>query len=205
MLIVGFGCSITVGDGIAPKDNWLSLLAKTYNCECINLALSGNSNHGIAQTFANFINYERHMYDNIKVVVGWTEVERMSWWNEDTFHWVHSGMIEGGYDKIYIQSYKEWLLHGQGDEASGNQALTDSSKLLVNSVCAAKNIPIVQFNSLGTHHTYHEYPNYYLPDKNTKDYLTKCDYIPNDGHPNEQGHKKIADRLINFTKQYKIF
>ena len=213
MLLVGFGCSFTVGAGISPTDNWLSLLAQAYNCDFLNLGESGNSNFGIGQNFAHFINYEKHMYNNIAVVVGWTEVDRMSWWDDESHHWVHSGSVAYAKNSIFIEiagnrflgSCKEWISYSQGGEASGNQAFTDTSKLLVNSVCTANNIPILQFNSLGTHHTYHNYLNYYLPDKNTKDYLSKSDYIPNDGHPNEQGHKKIADRLINFAKQCKIF
>lgn len=208
MILIGFGCSITKGDGVDPKDNFLSLLGQAFDFEILNLAESGNSNYGIGQQFANFICNERHRYQDVAVVVAWTEVGRMSWWDEDTFHWVHGKHIEQGIERNKFQnSFKEWVLHSQGDEASGNQALTDSSKLLVNSVCNLNNISLLQLNSLGSHHTFHKYSNYYLPDQNTLDYLSKSDIggLTDKSHPNEQGHKKIANRLINFTKQRKIF
>jgi len=205
MLLVGFGCSWTKGDGVDPADNFLSLLGRAFDFEILNLAEAGNSNFGIGQQFAHFINYEKHRYSNIAVVVGWTQVDRMSWWNEHTYHWVHGKHIELQIEENMFQnSFKEWVLHSQGGEASGNQALTDSAKLLVNSVCAANNIPILQFNSLGTHHAYHNYPNYYLPSKNTLDYLEIEHLIHSDGHPNEQGHEEIADRLYNFINDCKI-
>jgi len=204
MILVGIGCSFTVGEGVETKDNWLSLLGQSVGCEVLNLAHSGNSNHGIAQQFAHFVCYERHMYEKIAVVISWTEVDRMSWWDEDSYHWVHSTLIDSNDSNIYTQSYKEWIMHGQGGEASGNQALTDSAKLFVYSVCKAQNIPLIYFNALGKHHTYHEYENYYLPDTNTLDYLKNDQLIPNDGHPNELGHTDIASRLYNFINECKI-
>ena len=208
MILIGCGCSITKGDGVDPKDNVLSLLGQAFDFEILTLAESGNSNYGIGQQFANFICYERHRYQDIAFVVGWTEVGRMSWWDEDTYHWVHSKHVELGIERNKFQrSFKEWVIHSQGDEASGNQAATDSSKLLVNSVCNLHGIPLLQFNSIGSHHTYHSYTNYYLPDQTLQDCLAESDIggLVDRSHPNEQGHKKIANRLINFTKQRKIF
>lgn len=229
MILVGIGCSFTQGAGLAAdplqsyeyntpyreKNCWVGQLADKLGQGYINLGDGGAGNFAIGQNFARFINYDLHMCDEpIMVCVGWTQVDRMSWWDEEAHCWAHSGWWNeqgiipwkglAGRANKFENSRKEWLLHSQGGEGDGNQALTDSAKLLVNSVCESKNIPLLQFNALGDHHTYHDYKNYYLPDTNVQDYLKPDQIIPNDLHPNELGHSDIASRLYNFINECKI-
>ncbi len=210
MLILGFGCSFTQGTGVKEDDCWLANIAKNLQCQYINFGNAGNSNFAIAQNFAHFFNYEFHMYDEPPlVIVGWTQVDRMSWWDEATNHWIHSGQADTRETSAWIKlvdgrfkdTRKEWLAYSQ----SGNQPLTDSAKLLVNNHCEFNNIKFLQFNALGKHHTYHNYKNYYLPDKDTSSFLKDKERIgKGDLHPNEQGHIHIANRLIKFIKDSKI-
>lgn len=220
MILVGFGCSITEGSNLAedPSKNydyntpyrlqncWLGQLSQLVGATYLNLADAGGSNFFISQQVAQFVNYEMHQYSDHQIVfcIAWTEVDRTSWWNEHTFKWVHSKHVELKIEKVMFRdTFKEWVLHSRGDEASGNQALTDSAKLFVNSFCEANNIPIIQFNALGNHRIYHKHKNYYLPESNTQDYLTAEHLLPC-RHPNELGHEEIATRLHNFIKEHKI-
>jgi len=223
MILVGLGCSFTEGSGLAEdplqsyeyntpyreKNCWVGQLAVKLGQKYINLGDASASNFSITQNFARFINYDLHRCNEpIMVCIGWTQVDRMSWWDDKSYHWSHSNWGPK-VDKVtelkeiksrFKNSRKEWLLHSQG----GNQALTDSAKLFVHSVCKTRNIPLIYFNAIGEHHTNHNYENYYLPDINTLDYLKKDQIIPDDGHPNELGHKDIALRLYNFIKECKI-
>lgn len=215
MKLIGIGCSFTEGSGLTLDSNrsyefncsyreencWLGQLAKLLNATAVNLGSPGGSNFYIAQRFGEYINYEYPKESQpVVICVGWTEIARTSWWDEDRNGWFHS--INNWEDSFrHTGSLKEWLAYGQGSKFTGNQAITDNAKLFVNSVCGVKNIPLLQFNALGVHHTNHSFENYYLPSQDTRDFLAETCFIENDGHPNEKGHLDIANRLYNLAKE----
>jgi len=219
MILVGFGCSFTEGSGLVEdpgKDYdyntphreqhcWLGQLASKLGATYINKAEAGGSNFSIEQILGEFIRDDfRHITEPLIIAVGWTTIDRMSWWYEESHSWTHSKQIEIELENPFKNTYKEWILHSQGSRWSGNQSLTDNAKLFVNSVCELNNIPLLQFNALGSHNNKYGYKNYYLPHCDTLDYLQEDQLIENDGHPNESGHLEIATRLHNFIKEHKI-
>ena len=84
--LISFGCSMTYGQalpdcfippyGVGPnpsKYSWVSLVAKTVNLECVNLAKPGSSNKRIAHDILNY-----KFLDDDTVFIQWTYPNRTS-------------------------------------------------------------------------------------------------------------------------------
>lgn len=225
MKLLGFGCSFTYGSelqspDVDPEDHWgntryrnehswLGLLAKRLDCEYDNLAQPANSNFAIAQQVADYV-LNTLADEPVTICVGWTERTRMSWLGEGWTHnngqgftWTHNGFVTA--KTGWTASAKEWVLNSTD---RSHQAYTDNAKLMVNSICAAQGIPILQFNAIGRIHPATTYPNYYI-DGSTMDSMLKraaqdderLDLFAEGGHPNEAGHEYFTKRLYLFAKE----
>ena len=213
MKLVGFGCSFTYGSelqspDIDPADHWantryrehhcwLGLLAEYFNCKYDNRAEPANSNFAIAQQVADYFIKTRNPDEKIVVCVGWTERTRFSWYGD---HWVHNGFQ----DEAWNRSKREWVINSN---SVSHDMYTDNAKLLVNSICKAHDVPILQFNALGKHNTA-QYSNYFIDGASMDSMLkraaqedSRLDLFASGGHPNEAGHEYFTIRLHEFAKQ----
>ena len=226
MKLVGFGCSFTYGselvdpeiDGTFDEKSqsivwdrhyantryreqhcWLGKLAKLLDATWDNRAEPANSNFAIAQQVADYFIKTRNPDEKIVVCVGWTERTRMSWYDD---HWTHNGFAN---DKQgWTRSAKEWVLNSNG---ASHDMFTDNAKLLINSICKAHGVPILQFNALGTHKPT-TYPNYFIDGVSMDSMLkraaqedSRLDLVASGGHPNEAGHEYFTIRLHDFAKE----
>jgi len=224
--LVGFGCSFTYGselvdpeiDGTFDEKSqsivwdrhyantryreqhcWLGKLAKLLDATWDNRAEPANSNFAIAQQVADYFIKTRNPDEKIVVCVGWTERTRMSWYDD---HWTHNGFAN---DKQgWTRSAKEWVLNSNG---ASHDMFTDNAKLLINSICKAHGVPILQFNALGTHKPT-TYPNYFIDGVSMDSMLkraaqedSRLDLVASGGHPNEAGHEYFTIRLHDFAKE----
>ena len=226
MKLVGFGCSFTYGselvdpeiDGTFDEKSqsivwdrhyantryreqhcWLGKLAKLLDATWDNRAEPANSNFAIAQQVADYFIKTRNSDEKIVVCVGWTERTRFSWYDD---HWTHNGFAN---DKQgWTRSAKEWVLNSN---SASHDMFTDNAKLLVNSICKAHGVPILQFNALGTHKPT-TYPNYFIDGASMDSMLkravqedSRLDLFASGGHPNELGHEYFTIRLHDFAKE----
>ena len=226
MKLVGFGCSFTYGSELIDpelidhydsttqtlvwdrhhlntryRNNnvWLGKLATSLSYKFDNLAQPANSNFAIAQQVSNYFLNVYEPQDKVIICIGWTEKTRMSWYTKNT--WTHNGFA--GDKNAWPQSLREWVI--KSDKESYNM-YTENAKLIVNSICKSKNIPIIQFNALGNHNTT-QYPNYFMDGFSMDSMLKRAmqdddrlNLVAEGGHPNESGHEYFTIRLTEFVK-----
>lgn len=213
MKLVGFGCSFTYGSElqsqeIDPGDHWANTRYRHENCwlgrlasrlgyEYDNLAEPANSNMAIAQQVANYFLTTRNPSEHIVICVAWTERTRFSWYDES---WTHNGFVEDEWSG----SCKEWVIKSTNNS---HDMWTNNAKLMVNSVCKAHSVPILQFNALGKH-SVKEYDNYFINGSSMDSTLKRAaqeddrlNLFATGGHPNEQGHEYFTKRLYLFAKE----
>ena len=213
MKLIGFGCSFTYGSELVDpeldsdhwansryRNNnvWLGRLANNLGCNYDNLSEPANSNFAIAQQVSNYFLNSYNTSEKIVVCVGWTAKTRMSWYDTK---WVHNGFAGNEYG--WYRSAREWV-NNCTDES--HDLYTNNAKLIVNSICDSKNIPILQFNAIGNHSNI-QYKNYFINGSSMDSMLRRAmkdderlDLIAKDGHPNEQGHEYFTIRLTDFVK-----
>lgn len=213
MKLVGFGCSFTYGSELVDlkigkeyhhantryrnENVWLGQLAKRFDCEYDNLAEPANSNMAIAQQVANYFLHTRDPQEHIVICVAWTERTRFSWYDEQ---WTHNGFV----DEEWGGSCKEWVVKST---ENSHDMWTNNAKLMVNSICKAHGVPILQFNALGQH-SVREYDNYFVNGSSMDSTLKRAEQedsrlnlFASGGHPNEQGHEYFTKRLHLFAKE----
>jgi|TARA_B100000085_G_scaffold245470_1_gene238643 hypothetical protein len=225
--LVGFGCSFTYGSELIDPELagvwdetsdsaiwdrhyknipwrtsncWLGLLAKYNNCEVDNLAEPANSNMAIAQQVTNYFNTTRNPNEKIVICVAWTERTRFSWYDKT---WTHNGFVKDS----WTSSCKDWVVRSTNDS---HDMWTNNAKLIVNSVCKAHNISVLQFNALGTHATTN-LDNYFIDGFSMDSMLKRAEQedkrlklFAEGGHPNEAGHEYFTKRLHLFAKEHII-
>lgn len=83
-VVVSSGCSFAHGFGLENRDDkYSSLLSKYLDTSLIDVSVSGSSNENIAAATVYGINQALKIADpsEILVVVGWTEISRVEYWN----------------------------------------------------------------------------------------------------------------------------
>jgi len=211
--LVGFGCSFTYGSElqsqeIDPSDHWANTRYRHENCWLgrlasrlgygyDNLAEPANSNMAIAQQVANYFLNTRNPSEHIVICVAWTERTRFSWFDES---WTHNGFVEDEWSG----SCKEWVIKSTNNS---HDMWTNNAKLMVNSVCKAHGVPILQFNALGQHGV-KKYDNYFINGSSMDSTLKRAEHedsrlnlFATGGHPNEAGHEYFTKRLYLFAKE----
>ena len=126
----------------------------------------------------------------------------MSWYDTK---WTHNGFADS--NNGWEDSAKEWVT--RADDHTFDM-WTENAKFIVNSICKAKDIPIIQFNALGTHSTT-KYPNYFIDGGTMDSMLRRAEHeddrlklFAHGQHPNEEGHEYFTIRLTDFVKSHII-
>ena len=211
MKLIGFGCSFTYGSELLDpnvawdghhentryreKHVWLGQLAERLNCNYLNLAEPGCSNYAIQEIFADW--FSNNIDNNILVCVAWTHNQRHSWWYDNENRWVHDGFIRYNSEKVFTNSFKEWLTLSH----KRCKKETQNAKLFVNSVCLANNIKIIQFDALDYVNDKNNYSNYHQRGLSMKQCLEgeekslEKTFLTDGNHPNEAGHAYYAKLL----------
>ncbi len=134
--LISFGCSMTYGQalpdcfttqygfGLNPsKYSWVSLVAKTVNLECVNLAKPGSSNKRIAHDILNY-----KFLDDDTVFIQWTYPNRTS--VIDNKHNVYNILPQHTDIKSQVY-YKE--LHSEYDSILQSKLYISSINMLLKS------------------------------------------------------------------------
>jgi len=238
MKLIGFGCSFTYGSELldpsipvlSPKGElwdrhvqntqyrekhvWLGQLAEKLNCNYLNLAEPACSNYAISHIFYNWLTTNDHQ--DCVVCVAWTSADRMSWWHDDK--WVHDGFIRNEQESKFQWSFKEWLALSYDNHG----IVTSQAKLFVNSVCEARQIPIIQFDALDNVNDKNKYSNYHQRGLSMKQCLKneqkrlnrpgppadgpplKKTFLTNGNHPTESGHAYYVKLMTAWIRGRKI-
>ena len=152
----------------------------------------------LAQQVAEYIRKNKDSLHDVVICVAYTEKTRMSWYGTE---WVHNGVA--GEQKGFFRSAKEWVSTCTIDS---HNLFTENTKLIINSICKVKNIPLIQFNALGTHPPT-DYENYFIDGASMDSFLKQeqeklsKNFFAKGGHPNEEGHEFFTKRLYNFAKE----
>ena len=218
MHLIGFGCSWTYGSELFDtnigedkhhantryRNNnvWLGRLANRLGCQFDNRAEPANSNFAIANQVAQYFLKSYNPNEKVIICIAWTEHSRMSWYDTK---WNHLGFVKK--ENKWFESAKEYISYST-DESY--KLYTENAKLFANSICKAKNIPIIQFNAIGMHKSTN-YDNYFVDGSSMKEVLDiamkeddRKQLFCKGNHPNEQGHEYFTRRLTEFVKSHII-
>jgi hypothetical protein len=186
---------------------YTGLLANRYNLAQENLAFPGFSLQAMQWNLMWWLNNHTEDYiQNSIIIVGLTEESRVSWYNPNH-------VSEGDDPKWNRHIHATWLKSSGPNVDTGWRELhkhhlnmTDCDELyqlnyettvrLFDGISSRYNIPVVQFNAMATTTT--TTPCTTLYEYDSRHMLTSAtDVYKPMGHPNEKGHKLIANDLIS--------
>ena len=230
--LVAFGCSWTFGDELEDpalvheKENprywdmntqyrldhcYAGLIAKHYGWEHENHAFPGHSLVSIRDAVVWYV--KNRDLTNTMFVVGHTESWRWSWhnnahktgpgdpeWNKH----IHSSWLlynKTDYTKPWQDTYRSYVDDQLCEELQINNK--DQTLLLLDSLSARYNIPVIQYDMLETLPGIISVPSHVYPTENARSMIIDTGEKPRSvfasgRHPNEKGHEIIANRLIEY-------
>lgn len=81
--IVFFGCSYTVGVGLALEQTFAYRVSNTLNCDYINASIGGSSPDFVVNNFVHFMSRVEKFPQ--AVIINWPSIERTFYWNDFYF------------------------------------------------------------------------------------------------------------------------
>ena len=196
--IVGFGDSWMYGDELPDRQNcFLSLLGRHYAVPVENFGIMGGSLDTANWTFLYWLEHESNPEECL-VLHGLTNSYRFSHYNPN--HIVYPNdppwyrFVHSSWPANTAPKFESLIKHQTGltDCPELRQLRYQESVFLFDGVSARRNIFTIQFNVFPEIDC--EAPTLFT-DWNLQSQIT--DLMPN-GHPNEIGHQKIAQLLINY-------
>lgn len=201
--LIAHGCSFTYGEELQDRTNsWPSLLAKGLGLSCTNLGTPGYSNDAVVHDLLNT------NLDNSIVVVCWTSYLRMQHADYNGTFTTRPGQpILSATDTNHRNVFRNasWILD---DTWLYSRWLTQV--VLLQSYLKTNDIPYVFFNGFDNQHQFERYKDNFtklasqIDIKNFPgwpyDGFVEWSYgspIGTNGHPLEEGHKKVAEILQN--------
>ena len=174
----------------------------------------------------NELKQPQHDKHDTMFVLAWTNIERMSWYNDHAETWVHSSFASNPdpkeQDRAYRNSCVEWVRNGLMFQPCYDQNL----RMCANALLQNQGLRYTQFNALPNTqpllNQYHsgmldmndwmqpgfphvdidipQFENYFMPKQDMHTWLQQHDdSVSSTGaHPNETGHRLWAQQLINF-------
>lgn len=225
--IVGFGDSWMWGDelidpsladqpGILPSDDnnrnyrqhhcFLGQLAEHYQVPCVNFGIPGGSLQSAVWNFLWWLDHEPDPTACL-VIVENTYSDRISHFDSDyrnkSRDQVWQRYYHGG---LHIPQPAEQLIKLQISETmcpEWCQLNYQQTVMTLDGIAARRKLNLVQFNLVRADRALTDVPTLLWPDWNLVDWFstlqnqTGTQYVKPRLHPNELGHKLIADRLIH--------
>jgi hypothetical protein len=107
--LIAFGCSHTLGVGVALKDSWPYLMAQELNMDYINSAVSGSS---IKLNVINFFNMLSTVKELPKIVaIAWPSSVRYTWYSKEQFLFYLPRYATDKVEfKLQTQAYNDMLM-----------------------------------------------------------------------------------------------
>lgn len=190
---------------------FLGLLGQHYNLPTENFAIPGGSLHSTVWNYIWWTRNESLPLKECMVLVGLTNADRMSFYNP--FHcnsansppwnkYVHSSWVDAGvYSEEWTQVIKQIMVLAMDDQTAD---LNFSEKVMFFQGQHALHKNLIQFTTLGYYPlTVQHAPNLINSNGSLLDLLInvadpKSLFAPK-RHPNENGHKMIAQYLIPYV------
>ena len=199
-------------DHYRTAHNFLGLLGKHYNAPVENFGIPGGSMQSSIWTFQWWLDHEPNPEECL-VLVGHTDSDRLSFYNPK-----HKGVTNDPVWNKFIHS--TWVEFGSSTVPEDFRTMIKQQLVLTNcksltrlnyqqtvmffdGVAARQNIPMMQFHIMPGECTIPHVPTLYWPEFSTTMWFRdhpgnqKRELIMPNGHPNEIGHKMIAEKLIS--------
>lgn len=199
----------TLNDAYRTNHNFLGLLGKHYNVPVENFGIPGGSMQSSIWTFQWWLDHEPNPEECL-VLVGHTDSDRLSFYNPNHViysndapwnKFVHSTWVNFGSSVVpeeFRTMIKQQLVLTNCDALA--RLNYQQTVMFFDGVASRKNIPMMQFHIMPARGTVD------LPTLIWTDFVIApwIDVHPDrhklvkpGGHPNESGHKMIAEKLIS--------
>jgi len=207
------GDSFTFGTGVQPHTAWPSLLAQYLNCDLVNDAVPGGSNHRIIRTTLDFLSKHKPSF----VVIAWSSYLRTEWPsrsltpqhlhnldyndrpiiqvqpNYARYHKNDQTIVESFYENIN----KEWLIDNYLNQVLLLQSFLKCSKIRYVFVNALDNFDQDFYRKPKSKLVTGEFLGW--PNQCFNHWFNASQRLP-DGHLNEQGHLRLAEMILDHVK-----
>ena len=203
----GIPSHYTQNNSYRLENCYTGILAKHYSLTQENLSFPGSSLQSMQWNLTWWLNNHSTEYiRNSILVVGLTEESRVSWYDPKHKHdiddppwnnYLHAQWLGGAGPNVssgWHDLHKHYLNMTDCDELY--QLNYETTVRLFDGISSRYNIPVVQFNAMATTTT--TTPCTTLYEYDSRHMLTSAtDVYKPMGHPNEKGHKLIANDLIS--------
>jgi hypothetical protein len=198
-------------DSYRTSHNFLGLLGNHYGVPVENFGIPGGSMQSSIWTFQWWLDHEPDP-DSCLVLVGHTDSDRMSFYNPNHKHYandppwnkfIHSTWVQYGSSVVpedFRSMVKQQLVLTNCSELARLNHM--QTVLCFDGIASRKHIPIMQFHIMPADNRL-DLPTEIWPGFSTTMWFRdhpgnqKRELIMPGGHPNEIGHKMIADKLIS--------
>lgn len=189
-------------------------IANHYNLEFDNMAFPGSSLESMRWNLMWYLKSGQPL-DNVIFLAGLTDSARQSWFNPTHYvstkdpqwnrhmHGTWLAKPNPDIDDSWFRLHKLWLgmsYHREWAEFNYQQTIN-----LFDQIQSRYGVPVIQINMLENNFS-HRVPSLIFPGVNFRNILVQKEkefnkilYAPK-GHPNEDGHKIIADHVIEYIK-----
>lgn len=210
-MIYAIGDSFTYGDELASQDlAWPSVLGKKLGKEIVNKGRPASGNTRMVKRTIDAVMDNAEM-----IIIGWSDCNRVEFGDEMGIYDIWAGRdcrIFQQNDASYRNTLVKYLTAYDIPEYYYANWLRQI--ILVQNLCKAKNIPCFMFVACGAHEMHRQHYNKFFNLVNAIDKTTFVDsnlfnsvgewiwgtkLMPN-GHPSEEGHKIIADKIYEHIR-----
>ena len=196
-------------DTYRNNHNFLGLIGKQYNVPVENFGIPGGSMQSSIWTFQWWLDHEPNP-EQCLVLVGHTDSDRLSFYNPNHVSYsndppwnkfIHSTWVKFGSSVVpteFQTMIKQQLVLTNCAELS--RLNYQQTVMFFDGVAGRKNIPMMQFHVMPTRFSV-DLPTMTWPDFAIAPWIdnhpNKHELLKSGGHPNETGHKMIAEKLIS--------
>jgi lysophospholipase L1-like esterase len=207
-MIYAIGDSFTFGDELPSQDlAWPSILSKRLNKEIVNKGRPATGNNRMVKRAIDAVINQTEM-----IIIGWSDCNRQEFADENGIYDIWAGRNFRSFldDTHRIGLIKYMTAY---DTPEYYYAKWLRQIILVQSLCKLHNIPCVMFISCGANESHNLYykrfdklinaidQSFFVSDMSTSvaDWTWGTPHGPN-GHPLEQGHEIMADKIYEHIR-----
>lgn len=199
----------TQNDDYRLKHCFLGQLGTHYHVPIENFGIPGGSLTSTQWTFQWWLDNESLPLDECLVLIHLTDSYRISHYNPNHVHYsndppwnkfVHSTWVPDAVD-VMSEEFKTMLKQQMVLTVcpEWEKLNFQNSVLFFDGVAARKKLKLLQFNIPQARRTVVNVPTFIWPDECWLTYFYQNkQLVKSGGHPNEQGHRLMADRLISY-------